>query len=425
MSATNRRQFLQGTAALTAGAMLGRSAVAANDKLHVACIGVRGQGGSLLHQFAREPDVTITHIVDLDPSVRERRAGEIVAKTTQRPKLIANYEELLADKNVDVFVIGTPDHWHALPTIHGCMNGKDVYVEKPDGHNILEGKTMVAAARKHQRVVQMGTQARSASYLPAAIEYVQSGAMGKVIYARAWETDRQRPVPAVADSSPPAGIDYDRWLGSAPVRPFNTNRFHGSWRWYFDYGCGDLGNDGVHRLDYARALLGVDAFTAVSCSGGKFFFEDSQEWPDTMLVNYEYPGKLLSYEMRIWSGPKLFGITEGAVVYGDNGYLMLTNTGWQAFDSAGKLVKEMSGKDNLARHVRNFLDGVKSRRPESLNQEIASGHLSSLLCHAGNIAWRTGKKLKFDPATETFDDKEANGYLGREYRKGYELPTIA
>ncbi|HEY8503300.1 MAG TPA: Gfo/Idh/MocA family oxidoreductase, partial [Gemmataceae bacterium] len=422
-----RREFLGRTAGTAAGVFIagaaGRAA-GANEKIGAAVIGVRGQGGSLLHGFAAQKDVEITHVCDIDRSVRERRGAEVEEKTGRRPKLINNYEDVLDDPSVDVLVVGTPDHWHAIPTIRGCLAKKDVYVEKPDGHNILEGKAMVAAARKHGRIVQLGTQTRSAPHMAEAVKYVQSGALGKVIFARAWETARQGAVARRPDSEPPAGVDYDRWLGPAPERPFNPNRFHGSWRWFFDYGTGDLGNDGVHRLDYARWALGVGWFDAVSCAGGKFFFDDAQEWPDTMQITYEYPGKVLVYEMRIWSRPRQEGLGEGAAVYGENGWVLLGNSDWKAFDASGKLVRQGGGSDALAQHIRNFLDAVRSSRREDLHQEIAQGHVSSVMCHAGNIAWRTGEKLRFDPKTETFDKKAANDLLGRAYRKGYELPKV-
>lgn len=425
---TNRRSFLKAASALSAGYFVtGPREILAgpNDKIRVACIGVRGQGGSLLANFANQTDVDVTHIVDIDESVRTRKAAEIKAKTGKEPKLVINYQDILNDKSIDAFVIGTPDHWHALPCIHGCMAGKDVYVEKPDGHNIVEGKTMVAAARKYNRMVQMGTQARSAAFLKEAVEYIRAGNIGKPIFGRSWETDRQGPVNAVPDSEVPNGVDYDLWLGAAPKRPFNQRRFHGSWRWFFDYGCGDLGNDGVHRLDYGRYALGASGYPkSISTAGGKYFFNDAQEWPDTMQVTYEYEDRILVYEMRIWSRPKLHDLTEGAAIYGEGGWVLISNSNWKAFDKDNKLVKQGTSPSPLPLHIRNFLDCVKSRKREDLNQEIEQGHQSSVLCHAGNIAWRTGKKLKFDPVTETFDDAEANKFVGREARKGFELPKI-
>jgi predicted dehydrogenase len=430
MSRITRRNFVQQSAALGIGlgltAGLSRKAFASNDKISIACIGVRGRGNSVMHSFAGEVDCEITHICDVNKSVREQRGAEMKKKTGRMPKLVNDYRTLLDDKSVDAFMVATPDHWHAMLTIHGCLAGKDVYVEKPASHNILEGKTAVAAARKHNRMVQMGTQIRSAKFLREAREYVDSGAMGKVIYGKAWETNRNGAVHLAPDSSPPANLDYEIWQGPAPERQFNRSIVGGSWRWLFDYGTGDLGNDGVHRIDYCRYVMGLQGMPkTISCAGGKFFFEDDQQWPDTMLINYEFPGKILQYEMRLWSKPKLNGATEGAVVYGENGWMLLTNTSWKAYDAAGKLVKQGSSDVGQQAHIRNFLDAMRSRNRDSLNQEIYSGHVSSSMCHAGNISWRTGKKLKFDDKTETFDDKEANQYVGREHRKGFELPDIA
>jgi predicted dehydrogenase len=429
MSRSTRRDFLRQSATIGIGLGLlpwsSSQAVAANDKIRVACIGVRGRGNSVMHSFAAEPDCEITHICDVRQSVREQRGAEMKQRTGRMPALVNDYRDLLGDKSIDVFMVATPDHWHALLTIEGCLAGKDVYVEKPASHNILEGKTAVAAARKKDRMVQMGTQIRSAPFLAEAAEYVQSGALGKVIFGRAWETSRNSAVHLPPDSDPPSGIDYDIWLGPAPERPYNAGIVGSAWRWLFDYGTGDLGNDGVHRIDYCRHVMGLEGMPeAISCSGGKFFFEDDQQWPDTMLVNYEYPGKILQYEMRLWSKPKLHGAGEGATIYGENGWLQLTNTSWQAYDAAGKRVKQGSSDVGQQAHVRNFLDAVRSRQRESLNQEIYSGHVSTVMCHAGNISWRTGKKLRFDAQTEMFDDAEANQYVGREHRQGFELPKI-
>ena len=292
MSRSTRRGFVQQSAALGLGLSAGLSgrAFAANDKISIACIGVRGWGNSVMRSFAAEPDCAVTHICDVRESTRQERGAQIKESTGRMPKLVVDYRTLLDDASVDVFMVATPDHWHALPTIHGCLAGKDVYVEKPSSHNILEGKTAVAAARKNDCMVQVGTQIRSAPFLRDVAQYVQSGAMGKVIYGKAWETARNGAVHLAADGQPPSGFDYELWQGPAPERPYNGSIVGGAWRWLFDYGTGDLGNDGVHRIDYCRYVMGLEGMPeAISCSGGKFFFEDDQEWPDTMLVNYEYP----------------------------------------------------------------------------------------------------------------------------------------
>jgi predicted dehydrogenase len=418
----NRRTFIAASAAL-AGSLSAR-AVPPSERIRVAVMGLRGRGNSLLHAFAAQKDVDVTHLCDVDRKVLEQRAGELEKKGL-KPALVKDYRTILDLKDVDALVVGTPDHWHALPTIHACQAGKDVYVEKPDGHTIEEGRAMVAAARKHARMVQLGTQSRSAPFLKDAARFVAEGGIGKVIFGKAWETSRQAPIPRVADGDAPEHVDYDLWLGPAPKRAFNRYRFHGNWRWFFDTGCGDLGNDGVHRMDYCRWVMGITELPrAVSASGGKFYFDDAQEWPDTLMVTYEYLGKLLVYEMRLWSEPRLHDEGEGAAVYGDKGWVLINNSSWKAFDGEGKVVQQ--GGDGQAGnlHVRNFLDAVKSRKREDLAQEIAQGHVSSVMCHAGNVSWRTGKKLRIDPETERFDDAEANRHFGREYRKGFELPSV-
>jgi len=422
--ASSRRSFLKTSGVLAAGGPA-LAAAAPNEKISVACIGIRGRGNSVMGSFLAEPDCEITHLCDVREAVLERRGAEVKAKTGKMPKLVRDYRELLDDPSIDAFMVATPDHWHALLTIEGCLAGKDVYVEKPASHNILEGRVAVAAARKKDRIVQMGTQLRSAAFLREAREFVASGALGRVISGNAWETARVGEVKLAPDGPPPDGIDYDLWQGPSPERPYNHTIVEGAWRWMFDYGTGDLGNDGVHRIDYCRYVMGLDDWPeAVSASGGKFFFDDDQQWPDTLFVTYDYPGRVLQYEMRLWSKPRLFNAGEGAAIYGENGWILLTNSSWKAFDPSGRIMKEGGGDGGQQAHVRNFLDAVKSRKREALNQEIFSGHLSTVMCHAGNIAWRTGKKLRFDPATETFDDPAANALVGREHRAGFELPEI-
>ena len=401
-------------------------------------MGVRGRGGSVLSTFAGLSDVEVRYVCDIDDAALAAGLNRVEQKTGRKPDGIKDFRRAIDDKSIDAFVIGTPDHWHALPTIYACQAGKDVYVEKPDGHNILEGRTMVAAAKKYGRIVQLGTQSRSGQHFLSVIDYLKTGALGKVRFAKAWESARQGSIGRPPDSDPPKGVDYEMWLGPAPLRPFNRARFHGNWRWFFDYGTGDLGNDGVHRLDYARWALGAalsaegqtlpDLPRAVSAHGGKYYFDDAQEWPDTMMVTYDYePGCLLTYEMRVWNAYPFEGESEGAAIHGDGGYVTIGNSRWRAFDAKGKLIKEEpGGYNNDIPHARNFLDCLRSRQKPSADLETV-GHPSSLLCHIGNAAWRAGRTLRFDPTTYTFkNDAEANQYLTRaEYRKPWLLPKIA
>jgi hypothetical protein len=254
--------------------------------------------------------------------------------------------------------------------------------------------------------------------------------------ARGWETARQGALPARPDSDPPSGVDYDMWLGPAPKRPFNTNRFHSSWRWYFDYGTGDRGKDGVHRIDYARRGLAAalegqgrklpDWPHTVSAAGGKLFFDDSQEWPDTLLVTWEYPSALLTYEMRVWTPNALEGEEEGAAIYGENGCVIIGNAGWRALGRDGKVLHPGTRSDNEEHdpaHKKNFLACIRNGGVP--NCDIAIGHVASSLTHLGNIAWRVDRKLRWNPLSETFvQDDEANRLLSRTYRAPWNLPNV-
>jgi len=437
-----RREFLQSSAVAAAAASsayaIERAAKAApNERLRAGVVGGGGRALSLINSFAKNSEVDVVAIADVD-SRRLPRAVEVVSKIEGRkPRTTGDFRTLIDDPKIDVLVVGTPDHWHAIPTILACIAGKDVYVEKPDGHNIIEGQRMVAAMRKHKRIVQMGSQHRSTKRLQSAIEYVKSGALGKCLVAKAWESGKQGNIGFPKDEPAPKEVNYDMWLGSAPKRPFNRNRFHGRWRWFFDYGTGDLGNDGVHRLDMAVALLnaaceaqgdpqlGLPA--AISSSGGKWYFNDAQEFADTLQVNYEYAGKtpkLLTYEMRLWAPYPMFSESEAAAVFGDKAYLVIGNNRWRVY-TRNQLVKEEKGDSHEAPHVQNFVECVKSRKKPYCDLETV-GHPASVLCHAGNISTRVGRKLVLDPKTETFTgDKEANALRGRpEWRKPWTLPEV-
>ena len=424
---TNRREFLAGLAAAA-------SCLGANERLVVACVGVRGRGGSLMRDFAAMSGFEVATVCDIDTRLFDKAASEVESRQKKRPKTVTDFRRVLDDKSIDALVIGTPDHWHAIPAILACQAGKHVYVEKPAGHNLREGRAMLEAADRYKRVLQVGLQSRSGRHFAEACDYIRTGALGKVTLAKAWESARQKALPATPDGDPPAGVDYDMWLGPAPKRAFNSSRFHGNWRWFFDYGTGDLGNDGVHRIDYARRALEASFAargqklpewpSAVSSSGGKFYFDDAQEWPDTLHVTWEYAGALLMYEMRVWSPNPIEDEEEGAAVYGDNGYAVIGNSRWRAYDAKGKLVRSgASENDEHDRaHKQNFLDAI--RRGAELNCGGRTGHVASGYTHLGNIAWRVNRKLRFEAATERFTgDEEANALLSRTYRKPWTLPV--
>lgn len=438
----NRRNFLKNSAAgMTAAStlVLGQQAKAApSERVRVGMMGTGGRALSLVRTFADNKFVDIVALADIDSRRFAPALAEIQKRQGRQPRTTGDFRRLIDDKEIDALVVGTPDHWHAIPTILACLNGKDVYVEKPDAHNIEEGQRMVAAMRKYKRIVQMGSQHRATTRLQSALEYIGTGALGRCLVAKAWESARQGSIGRPPDGQPPKEVDYDMWLGSAPLRPFNPNRFHGRWRWFYDYGTGDLGNDGVHRLDMAFAALNAACVAqkdqalglpaTIYASGNKWYFDDMQEFPDTLQVNYEFAGKppkLLTYEMRIWAPYSMEGESEGAAVYGDRGYIILGNSRWRAYGPGGKLLKEVSGDSHERPHVQNFIDCIKSRQKPYCDLETI-GHPASILCHAGNISARLNRQLRLDPKTETFTgDKEANALRGRpEYRKPWILPAV-
>jgi len=411
----------------------------ASKRVRVGVMGASGRAFSLINTFAANPNVEVVAIADVDASKLPRALEAVEKLQGKKPEALGDFRKLIDDKSIDALVIGTPDHWHAIPTILACQAGKDVYVEKPDGHNIVEGMRMVAAMRKHKRIVQLGSQHRSTTRLQSAIEFLKTGKLGRCIVAKAWESTKQGAVGFPKDSEAPAGVDYDMWIGPATKRPFNVNRFHGRWRWFYDFGTGDLGNDGVHRLDMAVALMNAAGEASklpplglprtISAHGGKWYFDDAQEFPDTLQANYEYgTGKetrLLTYEMRIWAPYNYLGESEGAAVFGDQGYLVAGNNRWIAYGKGGEVLAKGEGDSSEKPHVQDFIDCIKSRKKPFCDLETV-GHPASVLCHAGNIAARIGRKLTLDPETEMFkDDKEANALRTRaEYRKPWVLPEV-
>jgi predicted dehydrogenase len=440
MTNNSRRAFLHVSAASLAAASTATGATAQpSERVRVGIVGAGGRARSLVNSFASNPNVEVVAIADLDANRLPEGLKAAEDRQSKKPRGESDFRRLIDDQSIDALVVGTPDHWHAIPTILACLAGKDVYVEKPDSHNIVEGMRMVAAMRKHSRIVQMGSQHRATHRLQSALEFVKTGALGRCTVAKAWESTKQRPIVRVPDTRPPAGVDYDMWIGSAPVRPFNVNRFHGRWRWFHDYGSGDLGNDGVHRLDMAVALLNaacevqkhppIGLPNCVSAHGGKWYFDDAQEFPDTMQVNYEFgtglQTKLLTYEMRIWAPYRYLGQSEGSAVFGDQGYIVVGNNDWAAYAHDGKRLAQGKGDSHEKPHVQNFVDCIRTRRRPYCDLETV-GHPASVLCHAGNIAARVGRMLQLDASTETFkNDDEANALRTRpEYRKPWMLPEV-
>lgn len=421
MSRVPRRQFLQ-TSAAAVGALTARHARGAadspNEKVIVAVMGVHGRGKGLLKSFSSCKNVEVAYICDPDDNVMPAALKELAKNQEKAPKTERDIRRVLADKDVNAIVIAAPDHWHALATIWACQAGKHVYVEKPISHNLIEGRRMVEAARKYDRVVQVGTQRRSGAYLAEAVEFARSGKLGKIPFARTWIAGNRKGIGHKKDAPAPAGVDYDLWLGPAPERPFNPNRFHYEWHWNWDYGTGELGNNGIHALDVARWLLDLDAPTHVTCGGGKYFYDDDREVPDTQIATFDFPNCSVVWEHRFWSRHGCEGSAWGIALYGEKGMLVVDDKGWhcQGGIEAGAKVTELEQA-----HARNFLDCIKSgKRP---NADIEEGHKSTRLCHLGNIAWRTGRALNFDAKSETIvGDAEANKLLGRTYRAPFVVP---
>ena len=420
----DRRKFL----GMAAAGALARP-VSANDKVNIALIGVRGRGRALTGDFAPLPDVNIVCLCDVDEQVYPRAAKIVEDATKKRPPLVKDLRRVLDDKSVDAVVIATPDHWHAPATIMACDAGKDVYVEKPASHNLREGRLMVNAARRGKRIVQLGTQSRSRKSTMRAIELIHSGRIGKTLMAKAWDVQLRDNIGHKNDAPVPAAVDFDTWNGPAPLLPFNENRFHYTWHWNWNYGTGDIGNDGVHQMDIARWALGVETPSEITGMGRKLFFDDDQQTPDTMNITFNFKDKVLMFELRIWNPYGMEGQQNGVAVYGTQGMMHIGRWnrlwGYKIYDDKGKLTEEGGGDaDADAGHPRNFIDCVKSRKAP--NAEIEIGHVSSTLCHLGNVVAKTGRALKYDGATEAIaGDAEANKLLGRAYRKHWAVPKGA
>jgi predicted dehydrogenase len=420
MREVDRRDFLKSSAATLGGLTALTAAGAAdkpNDKFVIAIMGVHGRGKGLLSNFVAQPDVEVAYICDVDSQFVPPAAKIAEQKQKRTPKVEKDIRKVLEDKDVNAIVIAAPDHWHAPATVWACQAGKHVYVEKPISHNLVEGQRMVQAARKYDRVVQVGTQRRSGEFLIKAAEFVRSGKLGKVPFARTWIAGNRPSIGHKQDGPVPEGVDYDLWLGPAPLRPFNPNRFHYEWHWNWDYGTGELGNNGIHGLDLIRWLLDLDAPLRITSGGGKFFYDDDRVTPDTQIATFDFEKTSVVWEHRIWAKSGRTGY-DWVTLYGEKGTFALNDKGWRIVED--ETIGEKPTELERA-HARNFLDCIKEhKRP---NADIEEGHKSTRLCHLGNIAYRLSRTLRFDGKTETIiDDPEATKMLGRSYRKGFEVP---
>ncbi|MBW7864548.1 MAG: Gfo/Idh/MocA family oxidoreductase [Candidatus Hydrogenedens sp.] len=443
METMGRREFIgAGAAAVLAGAAASRArAQGANNRVVLGFMGAGGRGMFLADEFARRDDVEIRCVAD--PDLRRANAGaKMIEKLAGRaPAVHQDFRRILDDPEVDGVVMATPDHWHALGTVLACQAGKDVYVEKPTSHSIWESRKMVEAARKHKRVVQVGAQNRSNDNIVEAREYAHSAAFGDIHFVRVLNSKERGTIGRKPDQpAPPEGVDYDLWLGPAPLRPFNENHFHYAWHWFWNYSGGDIINDGVHQVDIARWVIGHKHPNAVVSAGGIYSFQDDQETPDTHTVNWEYDDMEMVFEQALWAPylkktPLEIRDVDGipnwmfngtrVEIYGSKQMMCLGRhgDGWQAFDADGQPVRTEPGQfsPSNTKHTDNFIACIRSR--ELPNADIEELHLSTLLCHYGNIAYRTGRKLKIDPETDGFmDDDAANALVKRTYREPWTVP---
>ena len=432
MNTLTRRQFVRGTALASLAAPAILKAAGGADKIHLAFVGPGGMGTHHIKTMCKRDDVIFPWVCDADSSRAEKAAKTIQDISGQTPKLTNDMRRVLDDKAVQAVVMATPDHWHAPGAILAANAGKHVYVEKPCSHNLREGRLMIEAAARNKVVMQVGTQSRSTAHIMAIVEKMRGGIIGDILVAKAWNSQLRVNQGHKPDSAPPPELDYELWLGPVPKVPFKTTYHPAHWRWFHHFGAGDFGNDGVHDIDIARWGLGVEQHPdRIIGQGSKLFFDDDQEWPDTLYCGFEYDlptgkTKQLIYEQRDWSPYVQEGHENGCAWYGTEGMIIGGKAkGWQIFGKRNKLVEDIkaaSGPD-LAAHHANFLDGI--RTGAKLNADIAINHLSTAFCHLGNIAARTRRALVFDPAKEQFTgDADSAKLLTRQYREHWAAPAV-
>ncbi|MCG3161092.1 MAG: Inositol 2-dehydrogenase/D-chiro-inositol 3-dehydrogenase [Acidobacteria bacterium] len=424
-----RREFIkQSIVTGVTVAAAGANILGANDRIRVGVIGPGRQGRGVMKTFMKNPDVQVVAVCDVYASNLDFAIKDAKLEGAQTYK---DFRQILDRKDVDAVIVASPDHWHALQTVMACQAGKDVYVEKPISTTVDEGRKMVQAARKYNRVVQVGTQQRSGDHYQKAAEIIRSGQIGKVTFIRTWNFGNQLPdgIGAPPDTNPPDGLDWDMWLGPAPMRPFNQNRFGvhpdrwSSFRWFWDYAGGMMTDWGVHHLDIVQMVMQVDAPTAITAMGGKYALKDNRETPDTLMVTYEYPGFVCTYEDRECNGHLLNGEGYGILFHGADATLYINRQYFDITPEKGRKIEaqrvKAANKQGDA-HIRNFLDCVKSRQTPISDIEI--GHRSTSTCLLGNVALRSGHRIAWDAKAEKIaGDNAASKYLSREYRKPWKL----
>ena len=418
MPRRTRREFLEDSMFATAAAMATTTATnafaqeqeipkSANERLNVAVVGVRGRGGSHIGAFAGRQDTQVTWVVDPDRNIGGDRAEEIGKRQNgQAPKFATDLREMLEDSSVDIVSIATPNHWHALASIWAIQAGKDVYVEKPVSHNVSEGRRIVEAARKYEKIVQTGTQCRSNPGMREAIKFVQDGGIGQLKVARGLCYKRRGSIGPRGEYKVPPHIDYNLWLGPAPEEALTRPQFHYDWHWQWSYGNGDLGNQGIHQMDLARWGLGESKLCqGVFSYGGRMGYEDAGETTNTQVVVHDYGDTSLVFEVRGLNTDAYQGAKVGVIFEGTDGYVVMTSyDSGTAFDLDGQATRTFKGGGD---HFGNFKKAVRSRKISDLNADIEEGHLSSALCHLGNISYSLGESTGIEDAAATVGEMNA------------------
>jgi predicted dehydrogenase len=424
-----RRTFLKQTSLATAGlatwstARPLRAAPGPNDKVRVAVIGCNGRGMQHIAGYLALPQAEIAYICDVDSRAVAKGIAAVAKKQSRPPQGAKDLRHVLDDPSVDAISIATPDHWHTSATVLACAAGKHVYVEKPGSHDGHESEVIVAAARRYRRVVQMGNQRRSWPWVQEAIQALHAGELGQLYFSRAWYTNHRATIGHGKPAPVPDWLDYSLWQGPAPEFPYQDNILHYNWHWFWRWGTGELGNNGVHALDLARWGLQVDLPRRVTCGGGRYHFQDDWETPDLYVATFDYGAKAITWEGQSCDPRGFEGAGFGVNFYGERGTMTITDHA-AIYDLDQKLVRDIPGHMHGGYsldviHFANFLDGI--REGKSLHSEIEDGQKSTRLCHLGNIAWRTGQTVNFDPATgQILNSPAASALWKRTYREGWE-----
>ncbi|MDX1942565.1 MAG: Gfo/Idh/MocA family oxidoreductase [Saprospiraceae bacterium] len=398
------------------------------DKIQFALIGCKGMGWSNLTALLKTGEAECVALCDVDENILSQRTADL-EKLGGKATTYTDYRKVLERKDIDAVIVATPDHWHALITMEACMAGKDVYVEKPLAITVEECNAMVAAAQKYQRAVQVGQWQRSQQHFQDAVAYVRSGKLGEIFGARTWIASTQPKLPVVADGPVPTGAHYDLWLGPAPKRPFNQNRFHYTFRWYWDYAGGLMTDWGVHLLDIPVFALGNAAPKSIFSSGGKRVYPgDARETPDVQMTVYEFDKFQLTWEHAMGSRSHYSGKGHGISFQGEKGVLTVNRSGWEVIPHDEKQLEAMpwtkQSDNGLEKHMVNFVEVIKSRKLADLKCSVEEGAKIAILCNLGNASLRVGKPLQWDAAKQLTNDKKANKILAANYQNGWKLPTV-